>query len=206
MHHGLVVSSSDDNELTAALLLPHGTPRTSSRAVCREERARKAVRSTPIHNLCLRKRAVADTAPPRSAIAFAQIRSSAPTALRDCFCSRAGAGRTIPMATNQARRDDLVPSPPSPQPAACSRNPPAGSTRRSFTSAATQWLRATVYSSHSMLCRGPASSIRWINSGVTGGGSAVGSSTGVHTSRNQPSIPDGVYTATIRAGTLPTFR
>jgi hypothetical protein len=47
-------------------------------------------------------------------------------------------------------------------------------------------------STHSTLYRGPASSIRWINSSVTGGGAADGSSTGVQTSRNQPSIPAGV--------------
>jgi len=61
-------------------------------------------------------------------------------------------------------------------------------------------------SSHSTLWRGPASSIRLIRSGVTGGGSADGSSTGVQTSRNHPSMPDGVYTATIRAGASLTLR
>jgi magnesium-transporting ATPase (P-type) len=43
-----------------------------------------------------------------------------------------------------------------------------------------------------MLCRGPASSILRISLSVTGGGAAPGSSTGVQTSRNQPSIPAGV--------------
>jgi hypothetical protein len=38
-----------------------------------------------------------------------------------------------------------------------------------------------------------------MSSGVTGGGEADSSVTGVQTSRNQPSIPDGVYTAIIRA-------
>lgn len=52
--------------------------------------------------------------------------------------------------------------------------------------------RRNAQSTHSMLCRGPASSIRRISSSVTGGGAAPGSSTGVQTSRNQPSIPAGV--------------
>ena len=52
--------------------------------------------------------------------------------------------------------------------------------------------RRNAQSTHSMLCRGPASSIRRITSSVTGGGAVPGSSTGVQTSRNQPSIPAGV--------------
>ena len=56
---------------------------------------------------------------------------------------------------------------------------------------------ATIYgvarqTHHSTLCRGPASSMRATSSGVTAGGGASGSVTGVHTSRNQPSMPDGV--------------
>lgn len=53
-------------------------------------------------------------------------------------------------------------------------------------------LGSGPYCTHSTLWRGPASSIRSISSGVTGGGAAAGSSTGVQTSRNQPSMPAGV--------------
>jgi hypothetical protein len=85
------------------------------------------------------------------------------------------------------------PLPPSPS---SSAGDDAASVLRKLLSAGRERRRTTSrpggQSTHSTLYLGPASSIRSISSSVTGGGAADGSSTGVQTSRNQPSIPAGV--------------
>jgi len=71
------------------------------------------------------------------------------------------------------------------------RGESAGLVRTARALSAVRALAVRGYWTHSGLYRGPAASMRSMSSGVTAGGRADSSVTGVQTSRNQPSIPDG---------------